>query len=59
MVLYDPLARQAYSLRIEADPVTGRVRRMHWSGNSSMADAAYRVALRDKARSLLSEVAHN
>ena len=59
VVLYDPLARQAYSLRIEADPVTGRVRRMHWSGNSSMADAAYRVALRDKARSLLSEVAHN
>jgi hypothetical protein len=55
VVLYDPLARQAYSLRVEADPLTGRVRRMHWSGNSSMADAAYRVALRDRARALLSE----
>ena len=54
-MLYDPLKRQAYSLRIEADPLTGRVRRTHWSGNSSMADAAYRVTLRDKARALLNE----
>ena len=54
LVLYDPLTRQAYSLRIEADPLTGRVRRMHWSENSPTADAAYRVALRDKARALLS-----
>ena len=55
VVLYDPLARQTYGLRVEADPLTGRVRRVHWSGNSSMAGAAYRVALRDKARALLSE----
>ena len=55
VVLYDPRARQTYSLRVEADALTGRVRRMRWSGNASMADAAYRVALRDKARALLSE----
>jgi serine/threonine protein kinase len=59
VVLYDPRARQSYSLRIEVDPLTGGVQRMHWSSNSSMADAAYRVALRDKARGLLSEMAHN
>jgi len=55
LVLYDPLTRQAYSLRVEADPLTGRIRRMHWSGNAPMANAAYRVALRDKARALLRE----
>jgi predicted Ser/Thr protein kinase len=54
-VLYDPEARQSYSLRVEADPFTGRAKRMHWSGNSSLAEAAYRVALRDKVRALLSE----
>lgn len=53
VVLYDPLTRQTFSLRIEADPRTGKPRRLHWSDNSSMADAAYRVALRDKARALL------
>jgi len=46
--------RQAFGLRVEADYLTGRVRRMHWSSNSPQADAGYRVAMRDKARALLS-----
>jgi serine/threonine protein kinase len=59
VVLYDPLARQAYGLRVDVEPLTGRVHRIHWSGNSSLATAAYRIALRDKARVLLSSVTHS
>lgn len=54
LVLYDPLTRQTLSLRVDTDPRTGKPRRMHWSDNSPRAEAAYRVALRDKARALLS-----
>jgi hypothetical protein len=55
VVLYDPQTRETYSLRIEADPRTGRASRVHWSDNSPMAAAAYRVAIRDKVRAILAE----
>jgi len=54
LVLYDLPLRQAYGLRVEADSLTGRIRRMYWSSNFAQADSGYRVALRDKARALLS-----
>jgi len=59
LVLYDPGARTDYSLSIETDGQTGRTRRMEWSEN--MADsrvAAYRVVLREKARTIIGNGMH-
>lgn len=59
LVLYDPGARADYSLNIETDSRTGRTRRMEWSEN--MADsrvAAYRVLLREKARTIIANGLH-
>jgi len=54
VVLYDPFVRQGYSLMVETDSRTGKTRRMQWSENSADSKvAAYRVALRDKARLLM------
>ena len=54
LVIYDPVTRGTYSLRIETDHRTGKARRVHWSNNSATFDAApYRVALREKARAML------
>jgi tRNA A-37 threonylcarbamoyl transferase component Bud32 len=59
LVLYDPGTRADYSLNIETDSRTGRTRRMEWSEN--MADsrvAAYRVVLREKARTIVANGLH-
>jgi serine/threonine protein kinase len=59
LVLYDPAARADYSLSIETDSRTGRTRRMEWSDN--IADsrvAAYRVVLREKARTIIGNGMH-
>jgi hypothetical protein len=54
LVLYDPVTRQNYSLRIETDGRTGQTRRMQWSDNAADSRiAAYRVALREKARIMI------
>jgi serine/threonine protein kinase len=54
LVLYDPRTRQSYSLRVETDALTNQTRRLEWSENSADSSlAAYRVALREKARALL------
>ena len=60
LVLYDPGTRESYSLRIETDKRTGRTRRMHWSGNTADSRAAaYRVALREKARTVAQTIAQS
>jgi tRNA A-37 threonylcarbamoyl transferase component Bud32 len=53
LVLYDPETRQNYSLRIETDSRSGQARQIHWSDNTADSSvAAYRVALREKARTI-------
>jgi hypothetical protein len=54
LVLFDPDKRQAYSLALETDSRTGQTRRMQWSDNTADSRvAAYRVLLRDKARTMI------
>lgn len=54
LVLYDPQAREAYSLAIETDSRTGQTRRLQWSDNTADSRvAAYRVMMRDKARTII------
>jgi serine/threonine protein kinase len=54
LVLFDPDKRQAYSLSLETDSRTGQTRRMQWSDNTADSRvAAYRVLLRDKARTII------
>jgi hypothetical protein len=54
VVLYDPQARAAYSLAIETDSRTGQTKRLQWSDNAADSRvAAYRVMMRDKARTIL------
>ena len=60
VVLYDPFVRQGYSLVVETDGRTGKTRRMQWSENAADSKvAAYRVALRDKARLLITRGMRN
>ena len=56
LVLYDPARREAYSLAIEIDRRTGQTRRLQWSNNAiDSRVAAYRVLLREKARTLIGQ----
>jgi len=60
VVLYDPFMRQGYSLIVETDSRTGKTRRLQWSDNAADSKvAAYRVALRDKARLLMTRGMRN
>lgn len=53
LVLYDPEARQTYSLSIETDR-TGQTKRLQWSDNAADSRvAAFRVMMRDKARHII------
>jgi hypothetical protein len=55
LVLYDPGTRQSYSLRVQTDGLTDQTRLMQWSGNTADSSlAAFRVVLREKARTILS-----
>jgi hypothetical protein len=54
LVLFDPDKRQAFSLSLETDSRSGQTRRMQWSDNTADSRvAAYRVLLRDKARTII------
>ncbi len=60
LVLYDPEARVKYSLNVDAKRHAGGPGQLEWSGN--MADssvAAYRVMLREKARTMLNKHSRN
>ena len=55
LVLYDPGTRQSYSLRIQTDGLTNQTQQMQWSQNTADSSlAAFRVVLREKARTILS-----
>jgi predicted Ser/Thr protein kinase len=56
LVLYDPTTRKNYSLKLETDARSGQTRHMQWSDNAADSRiAAYRVALREKARIIVSK----